>query len=433
MRKGFQKLAAELLVEATQQDDTIANTESPGAVVTVDTDSEERRYYVKPEDVASLEQTIDLVGLSTAEIASGKEEPAPPNLGAVQAWIEACTKGEDESYNRLKKIFETNLLRDRSRINDFGKYQDAKLTSGKTYGSGNPLVLDLARFVPTVSAISRTTGPGEFAVAFLFGLVPARETGFDLVTAPSGSRQYTIKHASEAPEEGLRKFVYKFQGRKRNLKRINDALDSNESITKNDAKLMYSTREKFRFNLTKDEKAAQESRRALTKRELAYVLLDLMPRNRRGGGTPAPTRWALICNNPPPKSQDSAQFTFKAFSLSSRIEAVETTIESGTESKIVIDKTQITIFESASAGALINELSRRDQEQVTAIARRIAQEVLEDELGDDFDKAVRREMAAGFKDPDVESAAADVTKDYLRKFYRSLGVSSSSPLDKVKI
>ena len=81
----------------------------------------------------------------------------------------------------------------------------------------------------------------------------------------------------------------------------------------------------------------------------------------------------------------------------------------------------------------ISELSRRDQQDVEAIARRIAQEVLEDELGDDFDKAVRREMISSFKDKDVESGVADISRDFMRKFYRSLGTASSSPLDKVKV
>ena len=92
------------------------------------------------------------------------------------------------------------------------------------------------------------------------------------------------------------------------------------------------------------------------------------------------------------------------------------------------------MLESKSKSSrLISELSRRDQQDVEAIARRIAQEVLEDELGDDFDKAVRREMLASLKDKEVEAGVADVSRDFMRKFYRSLGTASSSSLDKVKV
>ena len=238
----------------------------------------------------------------------------------------------------------------------------------------------------------------------MFGTTPTRSANFDLVV---GNREYTVKNR----ESGLNTFQYKF-----------GSSETKRKIAAGGG------------GATESQKAAE--------------LLGLIPRSikaRDSSATNSPavrdqrfvssegrTRWALVCN------ATESSFEFQAFSISNRLAILHDKERKKQDigNQIVIRPSyiKINLEESLVSNAkLINELSRRDQQDVEAIARRIAQEVLEDELGDDFDKAVRREMLVSLKDKEVESGVADISRDFMRKFYRSLGTASSSPLDKVKV
>jgi hypothetical protein len=410
-RRELRKLAAEMLVERSKKqlnvalpEDTAApDPENPISYVSVEKiapDPREdgkakkfiKRYEVPSSEIEALEQMIDDVGTSPEEkVASTPEASTSSSPLRVDYWIENL-RLQPEASEAIRKIFDENLLKDPSCANLYGSLSNQPLSPGRTKvydKKSEQLIRDLAMFVPYSKTIAETTGKGEYALAFLFDVVPERRPGFDIVV---GDREYTVKNR----EAGLDTFQYSFgsSGRKRTI----------------------------------------ASSQTTTKAEKAANLLGLQMRkgNQRFVSEDGRTRWALVCN------ATKEVFSFQAFSISNRLANLYSkeikALDVGSQVDIGTSSIRINLKESKSlAENLVSELSRRDQEQVTAIARRIAQEVLEDELGDDFDKAVRREMAAGFKDPDVESAAADVTKAYLRKLYRSLGVSSSSPLDKVKI
>lgn len=415
MRKGFQKLAAEMLVE-------ICFLKEQNGLVTVDDGSSERRYSVDAQSLKDLEIEIDKVGDSPTEIVSKDPSMRAGKALIIDKWIEACTGKDTESRKQLTKIFEENLLRDPNCIQKFGSYADRALTSGADYTFSDKLIVDLAQFRSSVDVAS-TTGLGEYAVAFLFGLTPAMSAGFDLSTSilpGARPRQYTIKHSAK---NKLDTFIYHFSGSKRVLKKINDQLSNlnaeqaQNPISKDDLEVIKAAKAKIGLRSDPDNPYVP-----LTKKQLAAAILGLrVPdfKDADDSSRNAPTRWSLVCSVPESKS-----FKFKAFSISNHLRDSD-------ESKIDILQTQIVISESKKS--IISELSRRDRQEVETIARQVAQEVLEDELGDDFDKAVRREMLSSFKDKDVESGVADISRDFMRKFYRSLGTASSSPLDKVKV
>ena len=423
MRKGFQKLAAQMLVEKVTKD--VARTSSPNSDQGMSYVSVEKRvpisnpdgstevkkdvktYEVPSSAIDSLEQAIDAVGDSPEEKV--EKSPAASSSGSplrVDLWIEQLDL-ESSAKEQIRKIFDKNLLADPNCANLYGSLANSLLASAskKTYeGKRNQMILDLAMFVPTAKSIQETTGKGEYALAFLFGTTPTRSANFDLVV---GNREYTVKNR----ESGLNTFQYKF-----------GSSETKRKIAAGGG------------GATESQKAAE--------------LLGLIPRSikaRDSSATNSPavrdqrfvssegrTRWALVCN------ATESSFEFQAFSISNRLAILhdKERKKQNIGNQIVIRPSyiKINLEESLVSNAkLINELSRRDQQDVEAIARRIAQEVLEDELGDDFDKAVRREMLVSLKDKEVESGVADVSRDFMRKFYRSLGTGSSSPLDKVKV
>ena len=437
MRKGFQKLAAEILVEKS-----IFSEQSSSAIITVDDGSTERRYAVDSTILPTIEQEIDKVGDSPEEVVGKDLDTRSSKAIVIDRWIQECFPEADNrkkvsqdqqerlrektqsNRERLRAIFEKNMLKDPSCIQRFGEFSNRDLVSGNEYSFVDHLIVELAKFQP-VSSVAYTTGPGEFAIAFLFGLTPSRATGFDLSTSilpGAARRQYTIKHSDEG---NLNKFIYHFTGSKRSLKTINDVLVRISSLGKNDKKLeldKISKKDKARIKKAKADIGLQDtdSLSPLTNKQLAAAILNVKIGNY--SSDEGQSRWSLIC------SVGTKSFLFKAFSISNHLRNDRTL-----DSKIDIGTSSITILESKISSILISELSRRDRQDVESIARQIAQEVLEDELGDAFDKAVRREMLASLKDKDVESGIADVSRDFMRKFYRSLGTASSSPLDKVKV
>ena len=397
MRKGFQKLAAELLVEEVSAD----------TIISISKDSQISRYKVKKkEDVEPLIKAIDDVSDTPDEI--GESDPKTQEfLIKVRDWLknEKLGLGEPEKVN-LTKIIERNFLSDPSCLAKyFGSVQSFEET-GSPVIIEHKLIADLAKFVPFSKRKSETTGEGEFALAFLAAKFPARASGYDLVV---GNRQYTIKNN----EQGVETFIYKFK------------------------------------NATKKKIAASKKIKRVSVKAAAILgLID--PSFIPAADEPSELaedqlwpneRWAIVCKT------ENNQFTYRAFNLTSRLKAQYEKEVSASKAKkkiptsknIIVRSEEIKInLQQESVSAInklsfISELSRRDQQDVEAIARRVAQEVLEDELGDDFDKAVRREMISSFKDKEVESGVADISRDFMRKFYRSLGTASSSPLDKVKV
>ena len=418
MRKGFQKLAAEMLVEATQPN------EDP-TIITVDFSGNETKFIVPPERSAEIIQAIDDVGDSQAE----KFKAIDPSLIAksirINNWLEASFQGSKTKtqLSQSQEIFDNEFLKDPSCVQLFGVYENLELASGKEYTfnkNDHPLILKLADFVPPAPGgrIKETTGPGEFAIGYLFGTPPSRAAGYDFQI---GKRQYTVKHQASDAKANI--FTYHFSAKEK----VDLASNYLETI-----KL-----------LEKEGPNQLDPPKKPSKAQVAASILGLKNPTKNLGfvSENGETRWALVCNT----SDDV--FRFKAFSISARLEDLyrqEIASSKGRgdylSNKVTVTSTTVSInlseklSESKSKSSrLISELSRRDQQDVEAIARRVAQEVLEDELGDDFDKAVRREMISSFKDKDVESGIADVSRDFMRKFYRSLGTASSSPLDKVKV
>jgi len=412
MRKGFQKLAAELLVEATQpvQDSTI---------ITVDDGGNETKFIVPPEKSKEIIQAIDDVGDSQAE----KFQAIDPSLIAksirINNWLEASFQGSETQLSQSQEIFDNEFLKDPSCVQLFGVYENLELASGKEYTfnkNDHPLILKLADFVPPAPGgrIKETTGPGEFAIGYLFGTPPSRAAGYDFQI---GKRQYTVKHQASDAKANI--FTYHFNAKEK----VDLASNYLETIKR----------------LEKEGPNQLDPPKKPSKAQVAASILGLKNPTKNLGfvSENGETRWALVCNT----SDDV--FRFKAFSISARLEDLyrqEIASSKGRgdylSNKVKVTSTTVSIKLSESkskSSRLISELSRRDQQDVEAIARRIAQEVLEDELGDDFDKAVRREMLVSLKDKEVESGVADVSRDFMRKFYRSLGTASSSPLDKVKV
>lgn len=428
MRKEFQKLAAELLVEATTPQEP---PEEPPAIITVDRGNAEERFYVSAENVDATVQAIDAAGDSTKERISALDQASSGVITKISDWLNECFGGSPAQLAQAKSIFETEFLKDPTCIQLFGKYANLSNPSPrKSYEEKHRLILKLAQFVPPPRGgrLGETTGPGEFAIGYLFAKAPARAPSYDFQI---GGVQYTVKH--QASDKKLGTFVYKFSS----ASKVALATHYAEKIKDMDPKTTQPVFNTALTNLGYDPSKSNAPEK-LSKSQVAALILDLKRPNRSTAfvAESGETRWALVCNLSP------EVFTFRAFSISARLDQLhreEIAASKGREpiytDKINITNTTISIkLESKSKSSrLISELSRRDQQDVEAIARRVAQEVLEDELGDDFDKAVRREMISSFKDKDVESGVADISRDFMRKFYRSLGTASSSPLDKVKV
>jgi hypothetical protein len=341
-----------------------------------------------PQDLAQIEQLIDDNGgipFGSAEEKAAIAKVSPENnLAGLRRWInraefssikqdlvDILTRAIHEETNEVFRLF--------SSISDLSSFAGA---GESKYEQKFMLRLSTLKISPKQRSLS--TGEGEIAIAFLCGTVPAQTQDYDFV---KGKIEYSVK-------SNLQNISVYRQTIKSNLRSNQDFLSS-------------STAKKALKALGLTSKATAE-------------------RTKKGR-----KRYAVVCQATP------EAFKFKVFSISDIVFAElgnESRGVSSTTPRITIDPSHSNIYinESKIASKIISELSRRDQEQVTAIARRIAQEVLEDELGDDFDKAVRREMVASFKDGEVEDGIADISKEYMRKFYRSLGVGTS-PLDKVKI
>jgi hypothetical protein len=420
-----------MLVEAATQ-------QVESAIVTVDDGSEETKFIIPQDRVKSVVQTIDDAGESQEETFRNIDTAFASKTILINNWLSTSFK-DSEQLKQAQRIFDDEFLRDPSCVNLFGSIPRPRSGYEYSFDSKDPLILKLAQFVPPPPGgrIKETTGPGEFAIGYLLGLVPAREVGYDFRSEDGAD--YTVKHQSSAGDLGI--FTYKFRSAWKSDLAANYEKDPNkiegseQEVTRIKNAL---TKAKANLQLTKKS----DANKPLTYSQAAAALLDLTRPVARKGFVSADgrTRWALVCNLGKAEKVPST-FTFKAFSISARLLELhnqELQIARGNiisrSNKIRMSKSEVSIMlsESKKNHALISELSRRDQEQVTAIARRIAQEVLEDELGDDFDKAVRREMVASFKDGEVEDGIADISKEYMRKFYRSLGVGTS-PLDKVKI
>ena len=85
MRKGFQKLAAELLVEAT-------TSQEPPAIITVDRGNVEDRFYVSAEKVDSTVQVIDAAGDSTQERINALDQASNDVITKISNWLDECFK-----------------------------------------------------------------------------------------------------------------------------------------------------------------------------------------------------------------------------------------------------------------------------------------------------------------------------------------------------
>jgi hypothetical protein len=344
-----------------------------------------------PQDLAQIEKLIDDNGgipFGSAEEEAIVSKASPENnLAGVRRWINRSEFSDIKQD--LVNILTQAIHEEPNEV--FGLFSSiADLSSlvakrDNQYGQKFLKRLSIIKMSPRQRSMS--TGEGEIAIAFLCGTVPAQKPDYDIV---QNGKEYSVKSNS-----------------------------TNISLYRQDIK----------SNLKSDEEFKR-----LSPAKKAVKVLGLTSKGTAKRTRKARMRYAIVCRT------TSEFFEFRVFSLSNRVNA-----ELDAESRGVINTTpresqiwtdpslsNLYIRESKIASKIISELSRRDQEQVTAIARRIAQEVLEDELGDDFDKAVRREMVASFKDGEVEDGIADISKEYMRKFYRSLGVGTS-PLDKVKI
>ncbi len=431
MRKGFQKLAAEMLVEATEPNkDLYAVPHKGPTIITVDFSGDKTtKFIVPPEKSVEIIKAIDDVGDSQEE----KFQAIDPSLVAksirIKHWLEASFQGSPTQLSQSQAIFDNEFLKDPSCVELFGSLPNP--SSKKEYTSAHPLILKLAEFIPsTLGKIQDTTGPGEFAIGYLMGVPPARAAGYDFI-GESGV-EYTVKH--QMSTSNLDTFTYKFNSKWKSDLLSNYENSAVDSISDDKA------RKRIKNSLQRAKKLLSlDEQTPITYSYVVAAALGLTrPIGKKGFVSEnGRTRWALVC------SLGKNSFSFRAFSISERLMRLHRQeLASSRSGNPVVKSGQISmngsevnikLNESLKIFTLISELSRRDQQDVEAIARRIAQEVLEDELGDDFDKAVRREMLASLKDKEVESGVADVSRDFMRKFYRSLGTASSSPLDKVKV
>lgn len=362
MRKGFQKLAAEMLVEATikiQSGDNISHfTVSDDMAISVSS----QLSVAKTNTSGRVDREINewIAGLGTS-LRGPVQEVIFDNVAAANFSF-MSQSAIAESYTQTNKF-----LAELSRV---------------TSGGRGP--------------VSQTIGSGELAICFLLGKHPAKATLYDLDT---NGKLYSIK----STESDINTYTYK---------RLEKKLD--EVAKKLELGNRQQLAEKY-GSMNADQKQAVT--------DAIFDIVFLKSQNLH----------AIVCNT------EGDKFSYESFPITARSEMVPKQTEVQIiKGRMLPASAQTEVADSSERLALrskniISELSRRDRQEVETIARQVAQEVLEDELGDDFDKAVRREMIVNLKDKEVESGVADISREFMRKFYRSLGPASSSPLDKVKV
>jgi len=373
------RIAADFLVSSLLKEET-------STVLVKDSSGNIKNQFAvpNPQDLGQIEKFIDDNGgipFGGSEEDEHVRRVAPDsNLRALRRWtnLKQFSTIREQIVEILTRAIHEEPI---ELFKTFASISDLSKLSAMDNRYPQEFMKGLANIKMSPKQRSKSTGEGEIAIAFLCGKAPAQQADYDLL---QGGIEYSIKSNME------------------------------------DIRV-------YRQDIPSDLKSDSEFR-SLSPAMQAVKVLGLNTRGNTERTRRASKRYAVVC-----RSTDTA-FEFKVFSLSDRVNAQLAFGGDvpGTNRQIWTNKQDLLIRESKNDQAFISELSRRDKQDVEAIARRVAQEVLEDELGDDFDKAVRREMVASFKDGEVEDGIADISKEYMRKFYRSLGVGTS-PLDKVKI
>lgn len=374
MRKGFEKLAAEMLVEAT---------------IKIQSGNSISHFTVSDDLATRLSSQLSVAKTNTSE------KVAPE----IKEWIAGLDPSVQKQVTEV--IFDNVAAANVLFMSEAGIQQE--------YTQTNKFLVELSGVTTGgKGSVSNTIGSGELAICFLLGEKPAQQELFDLKL---GSAVYSIK----STEGDINTYTYKRLEKKLDTVAKNVNLNNRSHLAEVYARLSPSDPKDQQF-----------------KQKVTDAIFEIVFKN-------TSNLHAIVC-----KTQVET-FSYVSFPITTSLEMVPKQTEVQIKNSILPKQVPARAKRAPPTGAdasenlalrsknLISELSRRDQQEVETIARQVAQEVLEDELGDDFDKAVRREMLVSLKDKEVESGVADVSRDFMRKFYRSLGTASSSPLDKVKV
>ena len=420
MRKGFQKLASDMLVEALV---TIEIPNQKG-------DLEVTKLTMNNSSAKNAKQFLVSAG------ATDPEKNLMESYPKTYAWLSSIDQIA-QIPNSVKSSIRSALINaaevtPRDLEDLCGSQPDLANPTKKSYIE--KVIINLAE-IQTPGA-GKATGPGEFAISFLCGKAPAQAAIYDI---DDGKNYYSVKHSDAGNLEklewkGAAKRAIQAENAKEELRNAILAVSKRNGMAPNSA-LRYGAL----LNYAREKKILVEAWSEF----ILVNVFHLDPNNdyKLTAEKGAKDLYALICKLKK-STFDLNSFLIKPPDSNAGSEGVTAW---GTNDVFVSPTLKPArnftlppaLQESANrtsiASNLISELSRRDRQEVETIARQVAREVLEDELGDDFDKAVRREMIANLKDKEVESGVADVSRDFMRKFYRSLGTASSSPLDKVKV